>query len=94
MVKLQRAPQLLKCTPPTGHVVTFYFHFLRVNKQKRIGYTVIMKQSDTFVLDKCKYSEPPVNLHKLRKSKSVRLCPALPYFMRTMQSGYCSCAVS
>ncbi len=51
MVMLQRAPQLLQCTPPTGHVVTFHFQFLRVNKEKRIH--CIMKQSDIFVLDKC-----------------------------------------
>ncbi len=46
-----------------------------------------MKQSDIFVLDKCeitvdkkkKYSEPHVDLHNLRKSKSAPLCPALPY---------------
>ncbi len=44
-----------------------------------------MKQSDIFVLDKCEitvdkkiYSEPHVDLHNLRKSKSVTLCPALP----------------
>ncbi len=45
-----------------------------------------MKQSDIFVLDKCEitvdkklYSEHEVDLHNLRKSKSVTLCPALPY---------------
>ncbi len=46
-----------------------------------------MKQSDIFVLDKCeitvdkkkKNSEPHVDLHNLRKSKSVTLCPALPW---------------
>ncbi len=27
---------MLQCTPPTGHVVTFQFQFLRVNKEKRI----------------------------------------------------------
>ncbi len=44
-----------------------------------------MKQSGIFVLDKCEitvnkklYSEPHVDLHNLRKSKSVTLCPALP----------------
>ncbi len=37
MVMLQRAPQLLQYTPPTGHVVTFHFQFLRVNKEKVIG---------------------------------------------------------
>ncbi len=36
MVMLQRAPQLLQCTPPMGHVVTFHFQFLRVNKEKPI----------------------------------------------------------
>lgn len=36
MVMLQRAPQMLQCTPPTGHVVTFHFQFLRVNKEKLI----------------------------------------------------------
>lgn len=36
MVMLQRAPQMLQCTPPTGHVVTFHFQFLRANKEKRI----------------------------------------------------------
>jgi len=46
-----------------------------------------MKQSHIFVPDMCeinveqkKFPEPLVDLHKLRKSKSVRLCPALPYF--------------
>ncbi len=44
-----------------------------------------MQQSDIFVLDKCEinvdktYSEPHVDLHKLRNSKSVRLCPAFSY---------------
>ncbi len=45
-----------------------------------------MKHSDTFVLDKCEInvdkkldSEPHVDLHKLRTSKSVRLCPPPPY---------------
>ncbi len=42
---------MLQCTPPTGHVVTFHFHFSRVNKEKLN--IVIMKQSDIFVLDKC-----------------------------------------
>ncbi len=51
MVMLQRAPQLLQCAPPTGHVVTFHFQFLRVNKKN--VYTVFMKQSDIFELDKC-----------------------------------------
>ncbi len=48
-------------------------------------YTVIVKQSYIFVLDKCEitvdtkwYSEPLVDLHNLRKSKSVTLHPALP----------------
>ncbi len=36
MVMLQRAPQLLQCTPPMGHVATFHFQFLRVNTEKRI----------------------------------------------------------
>ncbi len=60
-----RAPQMLRCTPPTEHVVTFLFHFLRVNNENL--YTVIMKQSDIFVLDNCEstvdktlYSEPHV----------------------------------
>ncbi len=45
-----------------------------------------MKQSNIFVLDKCEvnednklFSEPHVDLHKLRTSKSVRLCPVLHY---------------
>ncbi len=37
MVMLQCAPQLLQYTPTTGHVVTFHFQFLRVNKEKVIG---------------------------------------------------------
>ncbi len=37
MVMKQRAPQLLQYTPHTGHVVTFHFQFLRVNKEKDIG---------------------------------------------------------
>ncbi len=37
MVMLQRAPEILQCTPPTGHVVTFHFQFLRVNKEKCIN---------------------------------------------------------
>ncbi len=36
MVMLQHAPQLLQCTPSTGHVVTFHFQLLRVKKEKRI----------------------------------------------------------
>ncbi len=43
-----------------------------------------MKQSDIFVLDKCEitvekniYSEHEVDLHNMRKSKSVTLCPAV-----------------
>ncbi len=27
---------MLQCAPPTGHVVTFHFHRLRVNKEKHI----------------------------------------------------------
>ncbi len=44
-----------------------------------------MKQSIIFVLNKCEitvdklYSEHEVDLHNMRKSKSVTLCPALPY---------------
>ncbi len=44
-----------------------------------------MKQNHIFVLDKCEinveqiYWEQHVDLHKLRKSKSFRLCPSLPY---------------
>ncbi len=48
-----------------------------------------MKQSDIFVPDKCEitvdkklYSEHEVDLHNLRKSKSVTLCPALPYTVK------------
>ncbi len=48
-------------------------------------YTVIMKQHNIFVLDKCEIKvykkiilKPHVDLHKLRKSNSVRLCPVLP----------------
>ncbi len=44
-----------------------------------------MKQRKIFVLDKCEIKvykkiilEPHVDLHKLRKSNSVRLCPVLP----------------
>ncbi len=50
MVMLQRVPQMLQCTPPTGHVVTFFFHSFGVNKEK---HTVNMKQSYIFVPDKC-----------------------------------------
>ncbi len=61
--------------------------FLRVNKEKNV-YTVIMKQSYVFVLDKCEITVDKKNytlnptlkdLHKLRKSKSVTLCPTLCY---------------
>jgi len=38
MVMLQCAPQIIQCTPPMGHVVTFHFHSLRVNQEKK--YTV------------------------------------------------------
>ncbi len=48
-VILQHASEMLQCTPPTGHV-TFHFHFLRIKKNV---YTVIMKQSDIFVVVKC-----------------------------------------
>ncbi len=47
---LKCAPQLLQCTPPTGHVVTFHFQFLKVNKEKRIHCNY--EKSDTFVLEK------------------------------------------
>ncbi len=47
-----------------------------------------MKQSDTFVLDKCEitldkkiYFQHEVDLHNMRKSKSVTLWSALPYLM-------------
>ncbi len=46
MVMKQRAPQMLQCTPPTGHVVTFHFHFLKVKNVNL--YIVIMKQSDMY----------------------------------------------
>ncbi len=51
MIILQHAPQMLQCTPPTGHVVTFYFQFLRVNKEKHIHLNY--ETRDIFVLDKC-----------------------------------------
>ncbi len=65
---------MLQHTPTTGHVVTFPFQFLRVNKEKRIHKCEI-------TVDKKVYSEsePHVDLHILRKSKSVTLCPVLPY---------------
>ncbi len=44
MVVLQRAPQRLQYTPPTGHVVTFHFQFLRVNIEKRIHFIYETKQ--------------------------------------------------
>ncbi len=61
--------------------VTFHFQFLRVNKEKPIP--VFMKQSNIFVPDKCEITVDKkilVDLHNLRKSKSVTLCPALPLF--------------
>ncbi len=36
MVMLQRAPHMLQCTPPTGHAVTFHFHYFEVNSEKHI----------------------------------------------------------
>ncbi len=70
MVMLQRynVPHL------RGMLSHFTSIFFELNKTNI--YSVIMRQNDIFVLDKCEinadeklYSEPHVDLHKLRTSK-------------------------
>ncbi len=68
-----------------GHVVTFALPIFE-GKLKKTYDSVFMKQSNIFVQDKCEitvdkilYSEHELDLHNLRKSKSVTLCPTLPY---------------
>lgn len=53
---LQCVPQMLQCTP--RYVVTFHFHFFKGEIKKNI-YTVILKQSDIFVQEKCE-----INMNK------------------------------
>ncbi len=71
MVMLQHAPQMLKCTPPRGHVVTFHFQFWRVNKEKRIQCNYETKQH----LDNCKTTMD-------NTSQKVLLCAPLSRFSR------------
>ncbi len=85
MVMLHCALQMLQCTSLTGHVVPFRFHSFGVNKEKRIHCNYETKSTYLFVLDKCKtivgkkwYSEPHVDLHKLRKSKRVSVMTHSP----------------
>ncbi len=46
---------MLQCTPPLRRVVIFHFHSFEADneKHKYTKNTVIMKHSDTFVLDTC-----------------------------------------
>jgi len=66
-----------------GHVVTLHFHSFSGNKEKSTHYINETKPHNCSrpvkLMGKNKYSEPQVYLHKLRKLKSVGLCPALHY---------------
>ncbi len=70
MVMLQRAPQMLQCTPPTRkRIDCIYETKLHICTRQVRNYCGKRKVS----------SEHEVDLHNMRKSKSVTLCPALPY---------------